>query len=103
MRQVHLSKDPKEVQEGVNELSSRGNRQCEVFEAAAYFGSMFQTFSKEASRVGKGRGRGVVEEVRGHCVSARACEPLWIRKKASPLGEVGTTAGFRTEMICLDF
>lgn len=60
---------------------------------------MFQTSCKETSGVGKGRGRGVVEEVRGHCVSARACEPLWIRKKVSPLGKVGTTAGFRREEI----
>lgn len=45
---MQVSKDPKEVQEGVNELSSRGNRHGEGFEAAAY--SACSRPSKEGSK-----------------------------------------------------
>lgn len=52
---VHLSKDPKEVQDGVNEPPSRESRQCKGLEAAA--GWTRSTSSKEASRVSNGAGR----------------------------------------------
>lgn len=76
---VHLSKDPKEVQEGMNGLSSRGNRLCKGLEAAAYLACSRP--SKAASRVSKGRGRGEADEVRGVTLCECTCLLTTARKE----------------------